>query len=71
VTQQAIRAVGEVDREDPDAINGTFRTIGRTRPRTMSDPWGVGQWQNGEVVGVYPANKAGARPVQFPKPAWG
>jgi hypothetical protein len=35
------------------------------------DPWAVGQWQNGEVVGVYPAKKAGAKPVQFPKPAWG
>ena len=52
---------------------GTFKTIwGETKYKNQLnvDPWAVGQWQNGEVVGVYPANKAGAKPVQFPKPAW-
>jgi branched-chain amino acid transport system substrate-binding protein len=35
-----------------------------------ANPWCVGQWQNGEMVGVYPANKSGAKPLLFPKPAW-
>jgi hypothetical protein len=30
----------------------------------------VGQWHGDEVVGVYPANKRGARPLMFPKPKW-
>jgi branched-chain amino acid transport system substrate-binding protein len=76
VTQQAIETVGEIDRKKiRDAIaNGTFKTIwGETKYKNQMnvDPWAVGQWQNGEVVGVYPAKKAGAKPVQFPKPAWG
>ena len=76
VTQQAIETVGEIDRPKiRDAIaNGTFKTIwGETKYKSQLnvDPWSVGQWQNGEVVGVYPAKKGGAKPVQFPKPAWG
>jgi hypothetical protein len=35
-----------------------------------SNPWVVGQWQNGEIVGVFPANKSGAKPPLFPKPKW-
>ena len=75
VTQQAIETVGEIDRKKiRDAIaNGTFKTIWgeiKFKNQLNVDPWAVGQWQNGEVVGVYPANKKGARPLQFPKPAW-
>jgi branched-chain amino acid transport system substrate-binding protein len=75
VTQQAIEMVGEIDRPKiREAIaTGTFKTIwGETKYKNQMnvDPWAVGQWQNGEVVGVYPANKAGAKPVQFPKPTW-
>jgi len=75
VTQQAIETVGEIDRPKiRDAIaNGTFQTIwGETKYRNQlnADPWAVAQWQNGDVVGVYPASKRNARPVQFPKPAW-
>jgi branched-chain amino acid transport system substrate-binding protein len=75
VTQQAIETVGEIDRPKiREAIaTGTFKTIwGETKYKNQMnvDPWAVGQWQNGEVVGLYPASKAGARPVQFPKPAW-
>jgi hypothetical protein len=33
-------------------------------------PWAVGQWQNGELVCLYPSDKAGAKPLLFPKPAW-
>jgi branched-chain amino acid transport system substrate-binding protein len=75
VTQQAIEQVGEIDRKKiRDAIaKGTFKTIwgdlSYPNQRNAS-PWAVGQWQNGELVAVLPANKAGAKPVQFPKPAW-
>ena len=75
VTQQAIETVGEIDRKKiRDAIaNGTFSTVFgeiKFKNQFTVDPWAVGQWQNGQVVGVYPANKKGARPLQFPKPAW-
>ena len=75
VTQQAIETVGEIDRKKiRDAIaNGTFKTIWgeiKFKNQLNADPWAVGQWQNGEVVGIYPANKKGAKSLQFPKPAW-
>lgn len=75
VTQQAIEQVGEIDRAKiRDAIaNGTFKTLwGEVSYKNQlnADPWAVGQWQNGEVVGLYPENKSGARPLLFPKPAW-
>ena len=75
VTQQAIETVGEIDRPKiRDAIaNGTFQTIWgeiKYTNQLNADPWAVAQWQNGEVVGNYPATKRNARPVQFPKPAW-
>ena len=52
---------------------GTFQTI--VGPITLKDnlytqPWYVGQWQNGEYYGVGPASKAGARAIVFPKPPW-
>jgi branched-chain amino acid transport system substrate-binding protein len=75
VTQQAIEQVGEIDRKKiRDAIgNGTFQTVwGELKyvNQRNVNPWCVGQWQNGEMVGVYPANKSGAKPLLFPKPAW-
>ncbi len=75
VTQQAIETVGEIDRKKiRDVISsGTFNTLWgeiKYKNQLNADPWAVGQWQNGEVVGLYPANKKGARPLQFPKPAW-
>jgi branched-chain amino acid transport system substrate-binding protein len=30
----------------------------------------VGQWQNGEFVGLAPTKYEGAKPASFPKPAW-
>jgi branched-chain amino acid transport system substrate-binding protein len=75
VVQQAIEQVGEVDRKKiRDVIaTGTFPTLWgdlRYVNQRNSNPWCVGQWQNGEIVGVYPADKAGAKPLQFPKPSW-
>ena len=75
VVQQAIEAVGEIDRKKiRDTIaSGKFQTVwgelSYSSQRNAS-PWCVGQWQNGDIVGVYPSNKAGAKPLLFPKPAW-
>lgn len=75
VTQQAIEKVGEIDRKKiRDVIaSDTFKTLWgdlRYENQRNTNPWAVGQWQNGEVVGVFPANKHGARRPVFPKPAW-
>jgi branched-chain amino acid transport system substrate-binding protein len=75
VTQQAIETVGEIDRKKiRDVIaSGTFKTLWgdlKYVKQLNANPWAVGQWQNGEVVGVFPANKPGAKPVLFPKPKW-
>jgi branched-chain amino acid transport system substrate-binding protein len=75
VTQQAIETVGEIDRKKiRDAIaTGTFKTLWgdlRYVKQLNANPWAVGQWQNGQVVGIFPANKTGAKPLQFPKPKW-
>jgi branched-chain amino acid transport system substrate-binding protein len=75
VTQQAIEQVGEIDRKKiRDVIaTGRFQTLwGELRyvNQVNAAPWAVGQWQNGEIVGLYPADKSGAKPLLFPKPAW-
>jgi branched-chain amino acid transport system substrate-binding protein len=75
LTQQAIETVGELDRKKiRDVIaSTTFKTIWgeiQYKNQLHANPWAVGQWQNGEVVGLYPANKSGAKKLQFPKPAW-
>jgi len=75
VTQQAIEKVGEIDRKKIRDVIATdaFPTLwGELKyvSQRNANPWAVGQWQGGEVVGVYPANKAGAKPLLFPKPAW-
>jgi branched-chain amino acid transport system substrate-binding protein len=74
-TQQAIESVGEIDRKKIRDVlaNDTFKTVWgdiKFKNQLNVDPWAVGQWQNGEVVGLFPAKKSGARPLQFPKPAW-
>jgi branched-chain amino acid transport system substrate-binding protein len=74
-TQQAIEQVGEIDRKKIRDVMGssTFKTIWgdmRFVKQLNANPWSVSQWQNGELVAVAPANKPGAKPLQFPKPAW-
>ena len=69
------RQVGEIDRKKiRDAIaSGTFKTLWgdlKYVDQRNANPWAVGQWQNGEIVGLYPADKAGAKPLLFPKPKW-
>jgi branched-chain amino acid transport system substrate-binding protein len=74
VLQQAIEKVGSLDKAATvKAIaSGTFNTI--VGPVRFADNirvggWYVGQWQDGDFLGVYPS-QAGAKPVRFPKPAW-
>jgi branched-chain amino acid transport system substrate-binding protein len=75
VTQEAIETVGEIDRKKiRDVIaSRTFNTVwGEIRyvQQRNANPWAVGQWQDGELACLFPADKAGARPMLFPKPAW-
>jgi branched-chain amino acid transport system substrate-binding protein len=75
VVQQAIERVGEIDRPKirDEIAKGKFQTIWGELHYTdqrCANPWAVGQWQGGEMVGVFPKDKAGAKPVQFPKPKW-
>jgi len=75
VVQQAIETVGEIDRPKirDEIAKGKFQTIWGELHYTdqrCANPWAVGQWQGGEMVGVFPKDKAGAKPVQFPKPKW-
>jgi branched-chain amino acid transport system substrate-binding protein len=75
ITQVAIETVGELDRKKiRDVIaGGTFKTVwGEIKylNQLNANPWAVGQWQNGELVCLFPADKAGAKPMQFPKPKW-
>jgi branched-chain amino acid transport system substrate-binding protein len=68
VLQQAIEQVGEIDRAKiTETIkNGTFKTIlGDTKldNGVLRKVWFVGQWQNGEYVGIAPADMPGAKPA--------
>ena len=74
-TQQAIESVGSIDRPKiRDALASmTFKTLWgdyKYVDQRCSSPWAVGQWQNGKMVGVAPADKKGAKPIVFPKPKW-
>jgi branched-chain amino acid transport system substrate-binding protein len=74
VLQQAIEKAGSLDKAATiKAIaSGTFNTI--VGPVRFADNirvggWYVGQWQDGDFLGVNPA-QPGAKAVRFPKPAW-
>jgi branched-chain amino acid transport system substrate-binding protein len=76
VLEQAIEKAGTLDRKkvlDTIANGGPWNTIvGPIDLKThiREHQWGVGQWQNGQYVGVSPSDMPGAQPVIFPKPAW-
>jgi branched-chain amino acid transport system substrate-binding protein len=75
VIQKSIETVGEIDRPKirDEMANGPFATVSgeiQFVNQRRANPWAVGQWQNGEVVGVFPSNKKGAAPLLFPKPGW-
>ncbi|KAB2919004.1 MAG: ABC transporter substrate-binding protein [Hyphomicrobiaceae bacterium] len=73
--QQAIEKVGKIDRAAviKELQTGTFDTImGKIKlaDNIMPIVWWVGQWQDGEFVGIAPTKYEGAKPVRFPKPNW-
>jgi branched-chain amino acid transport system substrate-binding protein len=75
VLQKAIEEVGEIDRKKirnhiASASFDTVFDVFKFKDQVQENAWAVGQWQNGEVVGVLPANKRGAKPLVFPKPKW-
>jgi branched-chain amino acid transport system substrate-binding protein len=75
--QQSIEKAGTIDREavSKELATGTFDTI--LGKFTFANPshkipgiFTVGQWQNGEFVGLYPTDAEGAAEPTFPKPEW-
>ena len=70
----AIEAAGELDRKKirDEMARGPFKTVwGEIQFNQLNtNPWAVGQWQNGELACLFPVDKAGAKPMQFPKPKW-
>jgi len=76
VLEQAIEKAGTLDRKkvlDTLETGGPWQTIvGPVDLKThiRGKQWGVGQWQNGQFVGIAPGDLSGARAIVFPKPAW-
>lgn len=75
--QQAIEKAGTLDRAKVNDLlrSGTFDTIlGQisfdNESRQVPNIFTVGQWQNGEFVGLVPHEHHGAGTLVFPKPAW-
>jgi len=76
ILEQAIEKAGTLDRKkvlETIVTGGPWDTIiGPVDLRThiREKQIGVGQWQNGQFVGVAPSDFPGVKPVVFPKPAW-
>ena len=76
VLEQAIEKAGTLDRKkvlDTIANDGPWQTIvGPIDLKThiRGKQFGVGQWQDGQFVGIAPTDLAGAKPIVFPKPTW-
>jgi branched-chain amino acid transport system substrate-binding protein len=76
VLEQAIEKAGTLDRKkvlDTIVNGGPWDTIVGPvdlKNHVRGKQWGVGQWQNGQFVGVSPADLNGAKPLLFPKPSW-
>ena len=74
--EQAIEKAGTLDRKkvlDTIVNDGPWQTIVGPidlKSHIRGKQWGVGQWQNGQYVGVAPGDLHGAKPIIFPKPAW-
>lgn len=75
--QQAIEKAGTLDKEKVNEVlrTGTFDTVlGQisfdNESRQVPNIFTVGQWQNGEFVGLVPHEHHGAGTLVFPKPAW-
>ena len=76
VLEQAIEKAGTLDRKkvlETIADGGPWSTIvGPVDLKThvRGKQWGVGQWQDGQFVGIAPGDLPGAKAIIFPKPAW-
>ncbi|ADZ71549.1 amino acid ABC transporter substrate-binding protein [Polymorphum gilvum] len=72
--QEAIKRVGlDRDAVARELSTGTFDTVlGETRleDNQLRQLWLVGQWQNGHLVGVEPADRPGASKPVLPKKPW-
>lgn len=75
--QQSIEKAGTLDREavSKQLASETFDTIlGKfsfdNPSHKIPGIFTVGQWQNGEFVGLYPTDEDGAAELTFPKPEW-
>ena len=75
--QQAIEKAGSIDKAavSKELASGTFDTIlGRfsfdKETRKIPGFFTVGQWQNGEFVGLIPEGAQGAARIALPKPDW-
>ncbi|MFS2153898.1 amino acid ABC transporter substrate-binding protein [Rhizobium sp. Rhizsp42] len=72
--QEAIKRKG-LDREAVSAelSAGTFQTVlGETKleENQLRKLWWTGQWQNGQFVGVAPADHSGVSKIVLPRQAW-
>lgn len=72
--QEAIKRKG-LDREAVSAelSTGTFQTVlGETKleENQLRKLWWTGQWQNGQFVGVAPADHPGVSKIALPRQAW-
>ncbi len=75
VLGQAIEKAGSVDRAAVAKLiaEGTYSTIlGEVslKDHVMPNVWRVGQWQQGEFVGLVPQSWPNAGQMLFPKPDW-
>lgn len=76
ILEQAIEKAGTLDRKkvlDTIANGGPWQTItGLVDLKThiREHQWGVGQWQNGQFVGISPSAMPNAKAAVFPKPGW-
>ncbi len=76
IVQWAIEKVGEIDRkkirdEIAKGAPGTLWGDITWKNQLNANPWAVGQWQGGQMVGIFPAEKHNAKAPLFPKPKWG
>ena len=72
IVQWAIEKVGEIDRkkirdEIAKGAPGTLWGDITWKNQLNANPWAVGQWQGGQMVGIFPAEKHNAKAPLFPE----
>ncbi len=72
--QEAIKRKGlDKDAVSSEIATGTFQTVlGETKMENnqLRQLWWTGQWQNGQFVGIAPADRAGASKALLPREPW-